>query len=52
MIDDFEMMNDAVVTLVEVPAVGTEEYTKFLDKVYSGKVDMFITKSISKDFSP
>ena len=47
MIDDFEMMNDAVVTLVEVPAVGTEEYTKFLDKVYSGKVDMFLGTSSS-----
>ncbi|MBQ6947779.1 MAG: extracellular solute-binding protein [Clostridia bacterium] len=45
MIDDFEMMNDAVVTLVEVPAVGTEEYTKFIDKVYDGKVDIFLSSS-------
>ncbi len=45
MIDDFEMMNDAVVTLVEVPAVGTEEYTKFIDQVYNGKVDIFLSSS-------
>ncbi len=42
MIDDFEMMNDAVVELVYVPAAGTEEYTEFLQDVYDGKVDIFL----------
>ncbi len=43
MIDDFEMMNDTVVTLVTVPAVGTAEYTKFLEDVAAGKVDIFLS---------
>ncbi|MBR5782732.1 MAG: carbohydrate ABC transporter substrate-binding protein [Clostridia bacterium] len=39
----FEFWNDAIVTVVSVPEVGTEEYADFIDDVYSGKVDMFLS---------
>ena len=45
MIKDFEEINDAIVTLVEVPAVGTEAYTAFIDDVNNGKVDLFLSPS-------
>lgn len=45
MIEDFEKINDAIVTLVEVPAVGTEAYTAFIDDVNNGKVDLFLSPS-------
>lgn len=41
MIKDFEEMNDAKVTLVTVPQVGTDEYKDFIKKVKNNKIDMF-----------
>lgn len=41
MIKDFEEMNDAKVTLVTVPQVGTDEYKDFIKKVGNNKIDMF-----------
>ncbi len=40
--EGFEFFNNADVTLVSVPASGTEEYKKFLDSFSKNKVDMFL----------
>ncbi len=43
--DGFAFYEDAVVEIITVPEVGTEEYKKFIDKVADGKVDFFLARS-------
>lgn len=41
----FNFMNDAIVTVVNVPEEGSENYEEFLKKVSNGKIDMFLAPS-------
>jgi len=43
--DGFAFYEDAEVTIVTVPEVGTEEYAKFIKKVSGGDIDFFLAPS-------